>query len=97
MVLNYTRTGQSIFPEARFSIYRVQDPDISPSQQFRKGTFPVGVDDPGQTLDQAGRLDNTGSAVDPIDDKTAWIVQAFAEMENDSTGRYRLAVQEVRP
>jgi hypothetical protein len=97
MVLNYTRTGETIFPEARFSVYRANDADISPSQQFRQGTFPVGVDDPPQSLDPAGRLDNTGSAIDPTDDKTVWVIQAFAEKSNNTTGRYRLAVQKVKP
>jgi len=97
MVLNYTRTGDSIFPEARYSIYRAGDPDISPSHLFRAGAFPVGVDDPTASLDLAGRLDNTGSAVDPADEKTVWVIQAFAEKASDTMGRYRLAVQKVTP
>jgi hypothetical protein len=102
MVINYTRTGDTIFPEARYSIYRAGNPDISPSHQFQPGTFPVGVNDPifargGTGKGLAGRLDNTGSAIDPSDDKTVWVIQAFAEKASDTEGQYRLAVQRVMP
>lgn len=96
MVLNYSRTGETVFPEARFSVYFENAPDIHPSYLLRAGNYSLGGEATENTL-PAGRLDLTGSSVDPFDDNGIWIVHPYAQRAGPDveSGFYRVAVGKV--
>jgi hypothetical protein len=101
MVLGYNRSGITIHPEARYSIYYGNEADIRPSNTLRKGMFTLGEEDAAFQLrpDAAtvGRIDNGGIAVDPSDDKTIWVIQPYAIKVSDTQGSWRLVVGRVEP
>jgi len=94
MVLNYARTGSGIFPEARFSVYHGDGTDIRPSYLLHAGIYTLGKEmQPGDK--PAGRLDLTGSAVDPFDPAAVWIAQPYSDLAAAGEGQYRLVIGKV--
>jgi hypothetical protein len=96
MVLSYNRTGNTVFPEARFSVRTPDEPDLQPSYVLHKGTYTLGKqmepDDPS-----AGKIDNSGMSLDGFDPTAVWMVQPYAYRPdpNVARGSYRLAVGKV--
>jgi len=102
IVLNYCRCGPDVFPEARYSVYLNSDADIQPSHLVHAGEYPVGSEDPDWTapIDQreaakAGVLDYLGITVDPTDDRTVWIINAFGSKKAKGVGQYKLVVKRI--
>lgn len=100
MVVSYCRSGATIWPEARYSVYFEKDADIRPSQLMHKGEYPIGTDDPDynsqpEKRTPAGRFDYNGNAVDPIDDRSVWVINVFAVMKNKGQGKYSLLVRRI--
>ncbi|MBV9215081.1 MAG: hypothetical protein JO053_02805 [Acidobacteria bacterium] len=100
MLITYSRTGATIWPEARYSVYFEKDPDIRPSQLIRKGEYPVGVEDPasGQPVDNrpaAGIFDYNGAAVDPLDDRSVWTINVYGTKQSSGKGQYSLVVKRI--
>jgi hypothetical protein len=92
IVIGYQRTGQTVFPEARFTVRFANDSDNRPSYVLKKGTYPLGV--PGAT-NAAGRLDISGAAVDGFDDNAVWLIQAYAYKYGPANGAYQYVVGKV--
>jgi len=100
MVITYSRTGVTIWPEARYSVYFEKDSDIRPSQLLRKGDYPIGVEDPtsGQPADYrtaAGIFDYNAAAVDPVDDRSVWTINVYATKSQAGAGQYSLLVKRI--
>lgn len=99
MVLVYSRSGATIHPEARYSIYDFGDPDISPSHPLRAGdapyqiTYPSYQDDPIEVLPWG---DIAGASVDPSDDEAIWVAHQFAtDTVYNSNGNYDVYVARI--
>ena len=82
MVVVYSRSGTTVFPEARYSIYKQDEPDIRSSRVLHKGKKSAGM-----------QIDTAGIALDPSDGLTVWM----AHMYVDSSGNFRIAVGKVKP
>lgn len=97
LVVGYVRAGETFHPEARFSAWMADDPDLLPSRLLRVGEYPVGQNVPPGEDEPVGRLDFTGMAVDPFDDTAVWMALAFADraQPTSTSGRYRLTVGKV--
>ena len=107
IVMSYQRAGRNVFYEARYSVYPNSGPDILPSNVLKKGEYTLGTEfipgtDPcidvetGSTADcAAGKLDISGSAVDPFDDNAIWMIQKYAVRLKDSEGASRFVVGKV--
>jgi hypothetical protein len=82
MIVVYARSGETIFPEVRFSAYRHIEPDIRPSRLLHDGEAPYQLDYPDLASAQSFRWgDLAGASVDPVDDNAVWVVQAFASLQ----------------
>jgi hypothetical protein len=96
IVVGYNRSGATIFPEARYSVYYANQLDINSSQLSQAGQFtltePVAGDD-----QSVGRLDITGIALDPSDDGTVWMAQPYAAKVSSTEGNWNLFVRWVNP
>ena len=89
IVAVYNRSGSPIYPEARYSAFMHNEPDIRPSALLHEGHFPYNVvfdptnpkhlKDDGVTPKPVGHLDTGGIAVDPFDDTAIWMLHAFAD------------------
>jgi hypothetical protein len=107
MVAVYSRSGDQVFPEVRYSAYFHNEPDIRPSRELRAGVYPYGtmfdptnprhLDGDGNRTG-TGNLDTGGIAVDPYDDEAIWMVHGFADDCTSGTtleGCWRFAVGKV--
>ena len=96
IVLSYNRSGATIFPEARYSVYYANQLDISPSQLSQSGQFtltePVAGDD-----QSVGRLDISSIALDPSDDASVWMAQPYSAKVSNTEGNWNLFVRWVNP
>jgi hypothetical protein len=102
IVLNYCRCGLDVFPEARYSLYFSSDADIRPSHLLHRGEYPLGSEDLNWTLPTdertiTGVIDYIGIAVDPVDDRTVWMVNAFGSKKAKGQGQYKLVVRKLVP
>jgi len=100
IILNYCRCGPDVFPEARYSLYLSSDADIQPSRLIHKGAYPVGSEDPDWNLPidkrtPVGIVDYVGIAVDPSDDRTAWIINVYGNKGETGVGQYKLVVRRI--
>jgi hypothetical protein len=79
VVAVYMRTGDKVFPEARYSIYYHNEKDIRPSTLLHGGTLSLcyDTDDP-KAPPYCGNMDTAGIAVDPTDDTAIWVAHYFA-------------------
>jgi hypothetical protein len=82
MVLVYSRSGATVFPEARYSIYKHDEPEPRASRVLHKGLKSAG-----------GNIDTAGIAVDPSDGLTVWMAHVYV----NSSGHFRIAVGKVKP
>jgi hypothetical protein len=98
MVIGEQRSGDAVFPEARFTVRYADEPDNRPSKVLKKGEAPLGGSlaqgDPPDTAPE-GKLDITGAAVDPFDDTAVWLIQAYAKDAGGDPAKYRLVVGKV--
>jgi hypothetical protein len=88
MVAVFMRSGATLYPEARYSIYHHNKSDIEPSHLIHKGegAFPGGID-------------IAGSAVDPSDDHAIWVAHYWLEGVFGGTppAKAHIAVRKVVP
>jgi hypothetical protein len=87
MASGYMRSGATIFPEVRYSLYYAGEPDISPSVLLHAGEYPL-----TRTDDIPGTLDYTGSAVDPADGRTVYVLNGYGSRQASGQGVYKLIV-----
>ncbi len=83
MVIVYSRSATTLYPEVRFSAYYDEDPDIRPSRLLKAGetSFNIPYDLPctsGGTTQCLPWGDTAGASVDPADDTAIWIAQMYA-------------------
>jgi len=100
MVITYGRSGATIWPQTRYSVYFEKDSDIRPSQLLRKGDYPIGTEDPSYADTPANRqpggvFDYNAAAVDPFDDRSVWTVNVYATKKSVGTGQYSLLVRRI--
>jgi hypothetical protein len=88
-VLLYSRSGQTIFPEVRYSTYYEKGADIQPSSLLHKGEYPVGTEYSEENT-TVGRFDYNGSAVDPADDCSVWMISLYGTKKATGQGRYKV-------
>jgi hypothetical protein len=74
-VIVYARTGETIFPEVRYTILRANESDVSPSRLLRSGQAAY---NPSQTSSPLAWGDTAGASVDPSDDTGIWMAQQYA-------------------
>jgi len=94
MAIVYQRSGKTVFPEARFSVYLAHDVDVLPSRALQTGDAPVGYNAVPGAEGTAGNLDVSGVSVDPFDDTAIWMIHGFGT-QSGLWGAYRLAVGKV--
>jgi hypothetical protein len=88
-VLVYARSGTTIYPEARFSAYLLNENDIRPSRLLKAGEAAYsGGDSPLRWGDLAG------ASVDPKDETAIWITHQYARSSGNSNN-YGLWVGKV--
>ena len=85
MVVVYTRSGSSVFPEVRFSVHYATEPDIRPSRLLKAGEAPYAVTYPGYNPEAWPWGDLAGASVDPSDDTTIWVAQQYAAARTPTT------------
>jgi hypothetical protein len=96
-VLAYIRSGTSVYPEVRCSLYYATESDIRPSKLIRKSDFPL-FSSGAEPGDPIGQIDTGAAGVDP-NGKDIWIAEPFA-FRPDTTktaAGWRLVVARVRP
>jgi hypothetical protein len=96
MAVCYVRSGETVTPETRFSVYYAGALDISPSQLLRSGNFPLISQNPKVPI--VGRIDMTGICVDPYDDEGIWMINPYASTPadpNNPNKNYKLVVGRV--
>lgn len=96
MLIAYNRSGSTIFPEARYSIFYGDEQDVRPGFLLHAGeavVFNAGA----KPEDSVGQIDTGGISVDPLDDRAFWIAQPYAYRPDpkDSRGGWRLAIARV--
>ncbi len=95
MAVVYIRSGQTVFPQARYSVYFDSDTDVLPSRALQVGDFPLGSNaTPGQEV-QIGNLDVGGIGVDPFDDTGIWMAHGYSTQNTNTSGKWQLAVGKV--
>lgn len=94
MVVSYQRSGPTVFPEARYSVYFGNEIDIRPSRAIAPGQYVLGS---ASSVAAVGRLDLTGSSVDPIDDHGVWVAQEFSvkTRSRPPAGGYTLVIAKL--
>jgi hypothetical protein len=75
MVVVYARSGQTLYPEVRFSLYEDAGPDIRPSRLLKAGEATYARSSDASPLAWG---DCAGASVDPSDDTAIWIAQQYA-------------------
>ena len=92
VVIVYSRTGDTIDPEIRFSTWIHGESDIRPSRLLKAGEKPykLGWASPGP-LPWA---DTGGIAVDPFDDEAVWFAHCYAD-SHSTDGNYAIYVGKV--
>jgi len=92
IALVYMRSGTNVFPEARYSVYSANAPDISPSQVLRMGASSYGGDSTACGKSCArGNLDVGGISVDGADDEAVWLAHGYV----DNKGQMKIAVGKI--
>jgi hypothetical protein len=95
MVVAYQRSGEQVYPEARYSVYRSGGPDILPSRALQKGDFPFGANAKPGEQKAVGNLDVAGVSVDPFDDAGVWMAHGYGTQDTPWNGTYGLAIGKV--
>jgi hypothetical protein len=92
VVIAYSRTGDTIDPEIRFSTWMHGEPDIRPSRLLKAGEKPYKLSwaSPGP-LPWA---DTGGISVDPFDDEAVWFAHCYAD-SHSTDGNYAIYVGKV--
>jgi len=87
MAVVYARSGPTIYPEARFSVYYANEPDIRSSRVLKLGDDPYEITFAGYNPQAWPWGDTAGASVDPSDDTTIWIAQQYAAARGPDTSR----------
>jgi hypothetical protein len=99
MVLVYARTGQTIYPEVRFSVYLHNESDIRPSRLLKGGDAAYDIpnyNDPNNNpILVLPWGDTAGACVDPTDDTAVWVAQEYASATANNNGNYDIWVGRV--
>jgi hypothetical protein len=74
LVVTFTRTGATLPPEARYSVWYKGEAQQRPSNVLQAGTG----DQPSNGNGKGYRDDTAGVAVDPFDDTSIWIAHSYA-------------------
>jgi hypothetical protein len=94
-VLVYNRTdggkNATIWPEARYSVYFHDEPDIRPSHVLMHATT-KSVATPKSPATTEWSADTAGIAVDPDDEQVVWMVHTFDGTNANNDPELRLAV-----
>jgi hypothetical protein len=96
IVLGYNRSGSTIFPESRYSVYYPNQLDIDPSHLSHAGQYTL-TESAANDDGSVGRLDVTGAALDPSDDASVWMAQAYSAKVSNTDGGWNLFVRWVNP
>jgi hypothetical protein len=99
IALVYMRSGGALFPEARYSVYAPNAPDISPSKALRVGGSNYGGDfntcvknnGPDKCPAAIGNMDVGGISVDGSDDEGIWLAHGYV----DGNGQMKIAVGRI--
>ncbi len=75
IVIVYTRTGSTIFPQVRVSAYLANESDISPSRRAKAGEATYTAKPTSVTSMPWG--DVGGACVDPVDDTGVWFCHQY--------------------
>jgi hypothetical protein len=82
MVAGYSRSGATLYPEIRASVWKHDGPDILSSRRVKVGEAPYRWDALKEpvwpTLPWA---DCSGAVADPSDDRSVWIASCYATKE----------------
>jgi hypothetical protein len=82
IVVVYIRAGTTLFGEARYSVFRHNAPDISPSAVLQVGQGVIGGDCTASPCKGIGNLDVGGISVDGGDDTAIWIAHGYSNNVN---------------
>jgi hypothetical protein len=94
MAIVYTRTGDLIYPEMRYTAYLANEDDVRPSRLVKNGE--ASYDGQGGSSILAWG-DIAGASVDPSDDKTIWIAHQYATASatNSNHGNFDVWIAKV--
>ena len=82
MVAGYSRSGISIYPEIRASVWRHDGQDILSSRRVKVGEAPYRFDAlNGPDWPTLPWADCSGAVADPSDDRSVWIASCYATKE----------------
>jgi hypothetical protein len=99
MLISYCRAGPGLFPEARYSVYYAKESIQRASELVQKGEYPVGMEDPNFNMlanrATTGRFDFGGISLDPVDDRSFWIVNVYGAKVSPGLGGYKIVVKQV--
>jgi hypothetical protein len=104
IVVGFTRVGDSLFLESRYSVFYANDSNISWSHLVEKGQSPIICGCTTSTFVNAGfskmceanycgRADLVGSALDPDDDTSIWVALHYAGPAGDA----KVVVRRITP
>lgn len=86
LVVVYSRTGPTIYPEIRYSVWFAEEPDIRPSRLLKAGEAPYFTGSPGSETETIPWADVSGVSVDP-DGDGVWIALCYADGRTDASGK----------
>jgi hypothetical protein len=93
MVVVYSRSGSTLFPEARFSAYMNGDADILSSRRLREGEGPYDI--PGWINPVLPWGETAGASVDPFDDVAVWMAHQYSSHSGGALGNHDIWVGKV--
>jgi len=89
----YSRSGSTLFPEARYSAYFANEADIRHSRRLREGDAPYDIPFWGGPVLPWG--ETAGAAPDPYDDEAVWMCHQYASQSPAPLGNHELWVGKV--
>jgi hypothetical protein len=94
MAIVYTRTGDLIYPQMRYTAYLAAENDVRPSRLVKDGE--ASYDGQGGSSVLAWG-DIAGASVDPSDDTTIWIAHQYptASAANSTNGNFDVWIAKV--
>jgi hypothetical protein len=93
MVTVYSRSGDTIFPEARYSAYFISEGQLRRSRELKQGEAAYDIPFYGGTVLPWG--ETAGASVDPYDDTAVWMVHQYASQNGGWLGNHELWVGKV--
>jgi hypothetical protein len=93
MVVVYSRSGSTLFPEARYSAYFANEADIRHSRRLREGEGPYDIPFWGSPVLPWG--ETAGASPDPYDNEAVWMCHQYASHSAGPFGNHDLWVGKV--